>query len=532
MTPSYLTLSVYRFLLTAMVIATFILETSAQGQYPMGLVLDDEEYLQLPHVTQNIQIQSGQKSIPLKVDLSTYCPEVRHQGDISSCVGWATGYAAMTIERAIRNDWTNKAKITQSANSALFVYNQLSDENCGAIRMPEALRFMQVKGNCLARDFDFDVNTCHKKASEGLLRKASDYKIEEFIRLFEPNAPSDEKIRSVKLVLAQQKPVVIGMKVLNNFYSIKYGDESWFPTLGDQTYAGGHAMVVVGYDDLRFHADRSDIPADEKGAFLIMNSWGKGWGMDGYIWVRYSHFGEFCRHGYALMLEGGDPIDFDLDLSPDTLSTLPEATSSSEMAEDGRDLRTHSGSFGFRLFTGEWYNRKPLFQDQKVELKDNIYELNDCKVGDQFQLYVTSEFLNGYIYVFSIDAAGKAEVHFPKSEDYNVKYNDQHESALLMGTGTTLVIPSEQSVLTLTHEGGDHLIVLFSEKKIKPKYLDYLGEQLINADHKPDEELPRLLRKYMVPFSDIRYFPDHMGFEVNTRSDGRIVPIILRVNAG
>src|SRR5690606_1097038 len=109
--------------------------------------------------------------IPLKVDLTPYCPEVRHQGDISSCVGWAAGYGAMTIERAIRNGWKDRQEITQNASSALFVYNQLSDEDCGAIRMPDALRFMQMEGNCLARDFDFDVNACDLKASENQLKK-------------------------------------------------------------------------------------------------------------------------------------------------------------------------------------------------------------------------------------------------------------------------------------------------------------------------------------------------------------------------
>lgn len=510
-----------RFIMALLFGVAVSLSVYGQGSYPLGLILDDDEYLELPHVSSNIQVNSGQKSIPLAVDLSPYCPEVRHQGDISSCVGWATGYGAMTIERALRNGWTNRFRITESANSALFVYNQLSDDDCGAIRMPEALHFMQSKGNCLARDFDFDVNTCHKKANENLLRKASEYKLEEFIRLFEPNAPTEEKVRSTKLVLAQNKPVVIGMKVLNNFYSIKYGDESWFPTLGDQTYAGGHAMVVVGYDDLRFHSDRSDVPADMKGAFLVMNSWGKGWGMDGYIWVRYAHFGEYCRHAYALMLEGGTPIDFELDLSPDSVSTT-EVT-------EGRDLRSLSGSFGFRLYTGEWFNNKPLFREQNVTLKENIYELSNCKVGDQFQLYVSSEYLNGYIYVFSVDAAGKVEVHFPKAEEYNVKYADQNESALLMGLGSTLTVPSEETALTLTHEGEDHLIVLFSEKKIKPRYIDFLGEQLITADENLDEKLPRLLRKYMVPFSDITYSTDRMGFDVSTRSDGRIVPIILKV---
>jgi hypothetical protein len=133
--------------------------------------------------------------------------------------------------------------------------------------------------------------------------------------------------------------------------------------------------------------------------------------------------------------------------------------------------------------------------------------------------------------VFSVDATGKAEVHFPKSEEYNVKFEDQNESALLMGTGSTLTVPSEETALTITHPGEDYLIVLFSESKIKPKYIDYLGTQLISASESPDTKLPRLLKKYMVPFSDILYYPDHMGFEVSTRSDGKIVPIILKVSA-
>ena len=505
-----------------LILLVFItLEVSGQSAFPMGLILDDEDYLDLPHTSGNIEISSGQKSIPLQVNLSPFCPEVRHQGDISSCVGWATGYAAMTIERAIKNGSKDRIEITRGANSALFVYNQLSDQDCGAIRMPDALRFLQLKGNCLARDFDFDVNNCEKKADEAHLKKASAYKIEEFVRLFEPNEDAELKIKNTKLVLAQNKPVVIGMKVLNNFYSIKYGDESWYPTIGDQTYAGGHAMVVVGYDDLKFNPGRDDLPANLKGAFLIMNSWGKGWGLDGFIWVRYAHFGEYCRHGYALMLEGGTPVDFDLDMTPDT--AVKEVVS--------RDLRSLSGSFGFKLYTGQWFNNKPLFREQEVKLENNTYLLDNCQVGDQFQLYVTSEYLNGYIYVFSIDPAGKAEVHFPKSEEYNLKFQNQNESALLMGTGSTLTIPSEETALTITHTGEDHLIVLFSESKIKPRYIDYLGSQLISTSGNVDEKLPRLIKKYMVPFADITYDADKMGFKVDTRSDGRIVPIILKVKS-
>lgn len=37
---------------------------------------------------------------------------------------------------------------------------------------------------------------------------------------------------------------------------------------------GGHCIAVVGYDDTL-------------GAWLVRNSWGTGWGMQGYVWIQY-----------------------------------------------------------------------------------------------------------------------------------------------------------------------------------------------------------------------------------------------------
>ena len=505
-----------KIILSVGLVFCLVAATDAQQKYPLGLVLDDEDYLETSHASPNIQIESGQKSIPRDVDLTRFAPEVRNQGDISSCVGWSAGYAAMTIERAIANGWTNKREITENATSALFVYNQLANGDCQGVRMPRALQLMQEQGNCLAKDFDFDINDCGVEVPSDLITKAKNHRIEDYIRLFDPKEEPEEKVRNIRLVLSQNKPVVIGMKVLNNFYDIQQGDISWIPTVGDVTYAGGHAMVVVGYDDDRFDRGESADAPEMRGAFKIMNSWGKNWGQQGFIWVRYKHFGTYCRHAYALMLAGGEPIDFEADMT-------------TEPIESSQELRKLSGSFGFQLFSGEWFDNKPFFKPQPVRLQGNKYEVTNRKIGDQFQLIVKSDFDRGYIYVFSVDPSGKAEIHFPRSLDYNPKFVDENESALIMNGGSVLTIPTIESTLTISQQGTDHLVVLFSESRIKPRYVDLLSKELANARGDISRSLSRLIKKHMVPFADITYEQNNMGFQVSTRSQGKIVPIILAV---
>lgn len=498
-----------------------------QKTYPTGLIMDDEEYEQLSFSSKNIQIDYGQRSISRSIDLAPYCPEVRHQGDLPSCVGWSAGYAAMTIERALRKGWTDPRQISQNANSALFVFNQVSQGNCElGISMPKALALLQEKGNCLAREFDFDVNDCLKEATEAHLQAAEEYRIDDFLPLFQKDAGPEEKIRNVKRVLAQNKPVIIGMTILSNFYTIEAGESRWFPGIGDTNYAGSHAMVVVGYDDDRFYKPNWEAPENELGAFKLMNSWGKNWGDKGFIWISYADFAEHCRHAYAILLADGPPIDFELDTTPEEKTEAEVSVSEPENVA----LATMEGSFGFRQFTGEWYQNNPVFKEANVRLIDDHYVLSEPhRVGDAFQLYVKSGFDNGYIYVFSVDANGKAEMHFPMSEEYDIRFQGQHESALLMSGGSLLTIPAIDEALQLSYPGEDHLVALFSTQKIKGRYFEYLLNALSqNKEHLKDQ-LFSILEPHMIPLPDITYHRNSMSFDVSSRSDGKIVPIVLTV---
>ncbi len=78
-------------------------------------------------------------------------------------------------------------------------------------------------------------------------------------------------IESIKTVLAyQQRPVLVSTQV--DYGLFVYAPDTVWDFQGPSF--GGHAMLIVGYDDAR-------------DAFRVRNSWGTDWGDNGYLWMSY-----------------------------------------------------------------------------------------------------------------------------------------------------------------------------------------------------------------------------------------------------
>lgn len=479
------------------------------SDFTSGLILEDEVYDQLPRQS---EADGAKANLPSKVDLTPYCPEVRHQGYIYSCVGWATGYGAMTIQRAILNRCTDRRVITNNAYSALFLYNQIKVGDCQrGSRISDALSFLNERGDCLAKHFDFDVNNCQQQPTPDLQQHARRYAIEDFVTLFGSKDDPALKVLQVRKMLAQKRPVVIGMKVLRNFYELKQA-KVWWPQIGNTTPAGGHAMVVVGYDD-------------RKEAFRLFNSWGKAWGDNGYIWIKYKDFGQFCKYGFVLYLIPPNRSIAEEPARPVT-TALPKSTPRE------KPLVRMAGSFSFQHFLGySPYNNQPQFETAPVKLAGKSYQTERAtwSVGQLFQLAAINHMQEAYLYVFSIDAQKNIHFHWPRQQQLNPKFAGKNESALFVAAQSEARIPGKTRALQLAHPGTDRLIVLFSKKRIRA--LPKLAQILANSSSDFTNALWHALGKYAVPPTDIHYAPDQMRFEVATRGDGYIVPIVLEVKA-
>jgi C1A family cysteine protease len=77
--------------------------------------------------------------------------------------------------------------------------------------------------------------------------------------------------------LAAGAPFVFGFSVYESFESEEVAKTGVVPMPPrSERLLGGHAVLAVGYDD-------------ESQRFIVRNSWGTGWGMDGYFTMPYAY---------------------------------------------------------------------------------------------------------------------------------------------------------------------------------------------------------------------------------------------------
>jgi C1A family cysteine protease len=93
-----------------------------------------------------------------------------------------------------------------------------------------------------------------------------------------------EKLRNY---LAAGHPAMFGFTVYSSVDQAETTGRIPVPS-GRERIEGGHAVVAMGYDDAMAIANASG-GEPSRGALLIRNSWGKGWGENGYGWLPYAY---------------------------------------------------------------------------------------------------------------------------------------------------------------------------------------------------------------------------------------------------
>lgn len=217
---------------------------------------------------QNLVIPNN---LPASFDLSSFLPEVGNQGRLGSCTAWATTYYG----RSLLYNYNETNSRTQGVQlSPSFVYNQITKGQCKGTSIPQSLQLLVEQGASELEIFPYQSTACNLQPNEAQRANAGNFKMKDFKFLSGENL-----VAEVKTLLARGNPVVVAMGLDPEFgKKDDLGLSAYRPhQVKKDKIFGAHAMLVVGY-------------SDQFRAFKLVNSWGPGWGDQGFVWVDYEAF--------------------------------------------------------------------------------------------------------------------------------------------------------------------------------------------------------------------------------------------------
>lgn len=477
----------------------FILAISVHAQeYVLGLEFSKDKY---EEVTESVPLVTRSfASVPKSFSIKGYSPTPGNQGSQPSCVGWASGYGARTIANAIKNNWDyNTAKINENTYSPAFIYNLIKmkgDDNCkqGSF-IEDSMKLLNLYGILKLSDFSYNAGNCITMPTDYGIQKAKENTILTYERLAKWDNPVN-LVGKVKKAIANKNPVVIGMQVSSSFYTAK---GAWSGIQSSKT--GGHAMVVVGYDDEKYG-----------GAFEILNSWGTSWGNNGFIWVKYNDFTTNTKTAYVL-IDKNKPVVNDNDDDDDVVIV------NNDNNNDGL-----SGELNLRLSSGDYMT--PILSSEAtrnfniVKATKTTYRIDKSYTsGTQFRIYLKSK-QKGYVYLVGYGSGDKSVNQLYPFENFSDYFNY---------TNSEIALPNEDYYIEFdSTPGRDILCVLYSKEKLD---INDIVTTVKNGSGDFVSRMKKSLENKMFDGSDITFDKNKISFATkNSNSNAKVVPIFIEMN--
>lgn len=212
--------------------------------------------------------------LPTQVDMRAQCPPVYDQGQLGSCTANAIGGLAEFLMM--------KEGHNAFVPSRLFIYynervleGSVPDDAGASISdsvvavnkwgCPNEALWWYNTGNNKKGVPVFTVKPNHLVYADGVKHLVTNY------------AQVNQDLNSMKAILASDYPVTVGFTVYDSFESDAVAKTGIVPMPAKtENILGGHAVLVVGYDDSTSY-------------FIVRNSWGTGWGQAGYFMMPYAY---------------------------------------------------------------------------------------------------------------------------------------------------------------------------------------------------------------------------------------------------
>ncbi len=340
-------------------------------------------------------------SLPTSVDLCDQLPPVGNQGSQGSCVAWATGYYYKSFQEGKEHGWdfSDNSQICSPA----FIYNQINGGTDGGSYPYDAFLLIQREGCDNLADMPYDDTDYLTLPTKEQMLNAINWRSESFSFFFYGNNDqttgrrytplSDTDINNLKAHLSNGDVFVMGIPVYSGFFNLNSTNYFYDDPSANETYEGGHAIVICGYDD--------NVTGDGRGGFKLRNSWGTSWGNNGEAYISYDFVKNYAYEAVAMV----DRIGYSWNRVADfDVEELYRGDLNATVSSNGSEL----------VFMGDY-----LYQQYGGDNREGIHVIFDVtELGEPEEYYLNLQDINnssnsGYLSGFYVHTiAGKTAKSF------------------------------------------------------------------------------------------------------------------------
>jgi hypothetical protein len=203
--------------------------------------------------------------LPYKLTLRHLLPPVFNQNDTNTCT-------AQVIVAALYIAHIDAEAV--ASRLYLYYYTRFVEyghamDDCGA-SLRSTLKALSMYGHCDEEAWSFDTEKVNSRPCRASHKAARDSGDIEYTKVSNPSE------NDIKYCLYKGWCVAFGTKLYETHENLDECDVMPIPNCKKERCIGGHALLIVGYDD-------------DTQLFEIRNSWGKDWGDEGYHYMKYEH---------------------------------------------------------------------------------------------------------------------------------------------------------------------------------------------------------------------------------------------------
>lgn len=204
--------------------------------------------------------------LPKQVDISRFCSSVEKQGKLGSCTACAMAGNLEFLDNKPDRKYTDVSKLFIYYNERALRDNE--DYDSGA-SLRDGIKTLRKTGYCREALWPYVISLFDVKPPVRCYLEARGHRIESYHRIY--------TLTEMLTCLADGYPFVFGFAVYESFQSKRTEKTGRvvMPKKGERML-GGHAVLAVGYNQ-------------KEKRFMVRNSWGTGWGKEGYFTMPYAY---------------------------------------------------------------------------------------------------------------------------------------------------------------------------------------------------------------------------------------------------